>query len=193
MTKTVHGEVTVGGDSHVQATVDEGGGAVLVLIDGRAVVTIDGESGENDQVQREVKEDVTKYIDSDNIAQVPVPVTVDEGGGAVQVIVPVDDSGGAAPVLSDDGGDVRVPNQEGRGDNDIAVHVQIPVDNSGGDGPGHSDEGGGMAETTDGGDNDRVHVPVDDTGNVHVQAHIDEGGGFDHATDDEEIDMTKVV
>ena len=50
-----------------------------------------------------------------------------------------------------------------------------------------------MAETTDGGDNDRVHVPVDDTGNVHVQAHIDEGGGFDHTTDDEEIDMTKVV
>ena len=50
-----------------------------------------------------------------------------------------------------------------------------------------------MAETTDGGDNDRVHVPVDDTGNVHVQALIDEVGGFDHATDDEEIDMTKVV
>ena len=66
----------VGGDFHIH---------VLVLIDVRAVVTMD------------------------------------------------DDSGGAAPVLSDDGGDVRVADQEGHGDNDIAVHVQAPVDNSGGD------------------------------------------------------------
>ena len=40
MTKAVHDEVPVGGDIHVQAPVDEGGGAVIVLVDMRAVVTM---------------------------------------------------------------------------------------------------------------------------------------------------------
>ena len=52
-------------------------------------------------------------------------------GTSTPVRVPVDDSGGAAPVLSDDRGDTRDPDKEGRVDNDIAVHV--PVVNSGGD------------------------------------------------------------
>ena len=89
MTRAVHDDVPVGGNIHVQAPVDEGWGAVLVLIDVSAVLTMNGEGGVTEQVQRDEEEDVTEYVDNASTAQDPVPV--DEGGGADKVLVPVVD------------------------------------------------------------------------------------------------------
>ena len=115
MAKDVDGK----GDVHVQAPIDECGGAVTVPVHEGALVTKNDEGGDTGQFRINEEEDVIEYIDGDSTAQVQVPV--DEGGGDVQV--PDDESGGEDAVNAPVEAGVDVANDEEGGE-----VSPIPVD-----------------------------------------------------------------